>query len=297
MTADSVSVVIPVRDGSRWLRDCLEAVLREADGAPVIVVDDGSTDGSAAIAVECGAVVVAGEGGGPYQARNLGWQQAGTDLVAFTDVRCRPHAGWLAGLVRAMQDPAVAVAGGDVIALAGPGPATRYVAKWQPLAPEHGLGHPFLPFLPTCNIITRRSVLAGLGGFREIRSGGDLDFSWRAQLAGLGTIGYAEGAAVDWIPRATVAEVRRQWYRYGAAKPSLWDSYREHGLDVQPPLPMTRFAFHQLRLLVQGLRSSPARQWDVELVSLLCQWEFRRGYAKQWAQHQAQHRAQQAVRS
>jgi GT2 family glycosyltransferase len=279
---DVVSVVIPVRNGAPWLGDCLAAVGREAAGATVIVVDDGSTDGSADLASASGATVVTGSGVGPYHARNLGWRSTTTPLVAFTDVRCRPRPGWLAGLVRAMDDPALAVAGGDVVAQAGKGPAQRYVAKWQPLAPEHGLGHSFLPFLPTCNIVTRRTVLTELEGFREIRSGGDLDFSWRAQLAGLGKIGYAEGAAVDWVPRATVSEVRRQWYRYGAAKPALWAGYRQHGLDVQPPVPLVRFAAHQLRLFLRGLRANPVREWDVELVSLLCQWEFRRGYVEQW---------------
>ncbi|MCW2542742.1 MAG: glycosyltransferase [Frankiales bacterium] len=282
MTTDLVSVVVPVKDGTPWLRDCLEAVLREAQGSPVVVVDDGSTDGSAELAEQCGATVIRGDGAGPYHARNLGWRSTSTELVVFTDVRCRPRPGWLAGLVRSLDDREVAVAGGDVIALAGEGAATRYVAKWQPLAPQHGLGHAFLPFLPTCNLITRRRVLTALDGFREIRSGGDLDFSWRAQLAGLGTIAYASGAAVEWVPRATVREVRRQWYRYGAAKPTLWESYREHGLDVQPPMPLGRFGYHQARLFLRGLRDNPIGQWDVELVSLLCQWEFRRGYRQQW---------------
>jgi glycosyltransferase involved in cell wall biosynthesis len=277
----SVCVVIPVRDGGALLGPCLDAVLREADGASVVVVDDGSTDGSAALARERGAQVLQRDGGGPYRARNAGWSSTDTDLVVFTDTRCRPHPGWLSGLVRAMDDPALAVAGGDVVALSGPSAAQRYVAKWQPLAPDRGLGHPFLPFLPTCNIITRRSVLEAVEGFREIRSGGDLDFCWRVQLAGLGTVGYAPGAGVDWVPRETLAEVLRQWYRYGSAKPALWRDYHQHGLGVAPPLPWAKQAYWEGRAFLRGLRRNPLRDWDVEVVDRLAQLAYTRGYRKQ----------------
>lgn len=278
---EQVTVVIPVRDAAELLGPCLDAVLADAAGAPVVVVDDGSTDGSAELAAERGAEVLHREAGGPYRARNAGWRSTDTDLVVFTDARCRPHPGWLRGLARALDDPAVAIAGGDVVALSGPGPAQRYVAKWQPLAPDRGLRHPFLPFLPTCNIVTRRSVLEAVDGFREIRSGGDLDFCWRVQLAGLGTVGYAEGAGVDWLPRATVREVYRQWYRYGAAKPSLWQEYRARGLEVEPPLPWAKFLYWEGRALGRGLRTSAVRDWDVELVDRLCQLAFTRGYRDQ----------------
>ncbi|MBC7677947.1 MAG: glycosyltransferase [Pseudorhodobacter sp.] len=278
----NVSIVLPVRDGRAWLGPGLDAVLREAGDSPVIVVDDGSTDGSADLAESHGVQVLRLGGGGPYRARNAGWRGTATELVVFTDVRCRPHPGWLAGLVRVMHDPSIAVAGGDVVALTGPGPAQRYAAKWQPLAPEHGLEHPFLPFLPTCNIITRRTVLDAVGGFREMRSGGDLDFSWRAQLASLGQINYAPDAGVDWVPRATVREVVRQWYRYGSAKPRLWEDYRQYGLDIAPPVGSLKFAYGEGRNLLRGLRTNPVRQWDVEVVDRLCQWSFRRGYREQF---------------
>jgi glycosyltransferase involved in cell wall biosynthesis len=276
-----VSIVIPVRDGAGLLAACLDRVVAEADGAAVVVVDDGSSDGSAKIAEQRGATVIRQGGGGPYRARNAGWQSTDTDLVVFTDVRCRPHPGWLQGLVAAMKDDGVAIAGGDVVAQSGPRVAQRYVAKHQPLAPVHGLNHPVRPYLPTCNIVTRRSVLLGVDGFREIRSGGDLDFSWRAQLAGLGRVAFAPGAGVDWVPRETVREVRRQWYRYGAAKPALWQSYRDQGLDATPPPDVLRFIKSQGLQVWRDIRADGLRQADVAVLGVLCQWSFRRGYLEQ----------------
>jgi glycosyltransferase involved in cell wall biosynthesis len=277
----TTTVVIPVKDGEALLPACLDAVLREADPSQVVVVDDGSADRSAELAERRGVTLIRRSGGGPYGARNEGWRSTDSELVVFTDSRCRPHSGWLTGLRAALDDPGVAIAGGDVVAQTGPGPAQRYVAKWQPLAPSRGLSHPFMPFLPTCNIVTRRSVLEAVGGFRELRSGGDLDFCWRVQLAGLGTVAYAPGAGVDWVPRETVREVYRQWYRYGAAKPALWSEYRQHGLEVEPLPSVARQAYGEARALLRGLRRSPVREWDVEVVDRLAQIAFSRGYRKQ----------------
>lgn len=281
----SVGVVLPVHNGGALLSPCLTAVMREAKatGATVVVVDDASTDDSASEAARAGARVLRrATAGGPYVARNEGWRSLDVDHVVFVDARCRPHSGWLQALVASLEDPACAIAGGDVHALTGPRPAQRYVAKWQPLAPEHGLGHPFLPFLPTCNVVTRRSVLEAVDGFRPMRSGGDLDFSWRVQLAGLGQVRYAPGAGVDWVPRETVREVRRQWYRYGSAKPALWADYSGAGLTVDPPRPAWKFAYGEARALLKALTRTRPSQWDVEVVDRLCQLAFYQGYVKQW---------------
>lgn len=281
----SVAVVVPVRDGAELLDAALESIGAEAErhGAVVLVVDDASQDDSAAVAERRGATVIRRKvAGGPYAARNAGWQAADADLVVFTDVRCRVHPGWLAGLVEAMVDPTVAVCGGDVVALSGSSAAERYVHKWQPLQPDRGLSHDFLPFLPTCNLATRRSVLAAVDGFRPIRSGGDLDFCWRVQLAGLGRVVYAPDAGVDWVPRRGTRAVVRQWYRYGAAKPTLYRDYARHGYQVEPPPATTRIWVREARRFVSALRRVPAREWDVEVVDRLCQLAWWRGYRREW---------------
>jgi glycosyltransferase involved in cell wall biosynthesis len=84
----TVSVIVPVRDGAAYLGDALASVLAQ-DVAPleVIVVDDGSTDGSAAVAAAAGPSVrvLAGSFGGAAAARNAGVAAARGDLLAFVD--------------------------------------------------------------------------------------------------------------------------------------------------------------------------------------------------------------------
>jgi glycosyltransferase involved in cell wall biosynthesis len=83
-----VSVVIPVRDGARYLGPAIESVLAQ-DGVDVdvVVVDDGSTDASAAVARAYAPEVrlLDSDGAGPAAARNAGVRAARGTHVAFLD--------------------------------------------------------------------------------------------------------------------------------------------------------------------------------------------------------------------
>jgi GT2 family glycosyltransferase len=85
-TRPSVSVIIPVRNGAAHLRSCLQALAQSISDFECIVVDDGSTDHSAEIAHESGAIVLTtGDMQGPAAARNLGAAAAKSDLLLFLD--------------------------------------------------------------------------------------------------------------------------------------------------------------------------------------------------------------------
>jgi GT2 family glycosyltransferase len=96
--AATISLVMPVYNGERVLRQSLEplmAMCRSGELAEVIVVDDGSIDGSAALAAECGARVVASGGRlGPGGARNVAASIAIGEILWFVDadVVVRPDA-------------------------------------------------------------------------------------------------------------------------------------------------------------------------------------------------------------
>ncbi len=82
-----VSIVIPARDSERTLPETLESVAGLDTQQPfeVIVVDDGSTDATAALAADAGARVIACEGRGVADARNTGARHARGDIVLFAD--------------------------------------------------------------------------------------------------------------------------------------------------------------------------------------------------------------------
>jgi glycosyltransferase involved in cell wall biosynthesis len=83
-----VSVVIPVFNGERFLREAVESVLAQKySPVEIIIVDDGSTDGTATVARSLSETVryLHQTNQGPAAARNRGIKQARGSLIAFAD--------------------------------------------------------------------------------------------------------------------------------------------------------------------------------------------------------------------
>jgi glycosyltransferase involved in cell wall biosynthesis len=98
VAAPSLSVVIPVRDEAGHLAATIDALLAALDGsgfeAELIVVDDGSTDGSADVARSKadGRIpvrVLSQANSGRFEARRAGLFEASADSVLFLDSRVR----------------------------------------------------------------------------------------------------------------------------------------------------------------------------------------------------------------
>ena len=84
-----VSLIIPVYNEAPFLKRCLDSVANQTDkSAQIIIVDDGSTDGSAEICDEykkCGFEVYHKKNGGVSSARNFGLKKATGEYVTFLD--------------------------------------------------------------------------------------------------------------------------------------------------------------------------------------------------------------------
>lgn len=81
-----VAVVIPAHNAAPYLQFALDSVQQQTERPEqVIVVDDGSTDGTAEIAERCGATVLRQAQRGPAAARNCGLAAATAEFVAFLD--------------------------------------------------------------------------------------------------------------------------------------------------------------------------------------------------------------------
>src|SRR3982074_1756325 len=99
-----VSVVVASHDRPARLAALLEALRAQElgrDAFEVVVVDDGSAPGTAAVLDaernrgELDLVVLRHERArGPAAARNAGWRRARASLIAFTDDDCRPPPHW-----------------------------------------------------------------------------------------------------------------------------------------------------------------------------------------------------------
>ncbi|HEX3392098.1 MAG TPA: glycosyltransferase family A protein, partial [Solirubrobacteraceae bacterium] len=91
-----VSVVIPVKDGERYLPELLDALAREAPDE-VLVIDSGSSDRSLEIVAAAGVrlVTIEPDEFGHGRTRNLGMELTGSELVCFLTQDATPCPGWL----------------------------------------------------------------------------------------------------------------------------------------------------------------------------------------------------------
>jgi GT2 family glycosyltransferase len=229
-----VSVVIPAHNAVSVLSEQLTAVGKAvaAYGRPVevLVVDNRSTDGTAALAASAGfAVVAATDAAGPGYARNAGAKAARGDLLAFCDADDVVEPGWLSGLVEAASAGADAVAGGiDHETLNDPG-----LRSWRaPLQSDSlpVLGE-YLPYAMTANCAMWADVFEALGGFDEWfgRSSEDVDFFWRLQLAGF-RLAFAADAVVQYRHRSDLRHLVKQHYQYGRSEAYCYRKYRSAGM-------------------------------------------------------------------
>lgn len=111
-----ITVVIPVKDDGALLDLCLTLLERQTRRADqVIVVDNGSSDDSAQVALRHGAIVLCQPEPGIGAAATLGYDAASGGIIARCDADSRPPADWLERIV------AVLDAQPEAIAITGPG--------------------------------------------------------------------------------------------------------------------------------------------------------------------------------
>ena len=120
--AARISVVIPVKDDDTELARCLRALARQTVPADeVIVVDNGSTDASAAVALAFGARLVRCETPGIPAASAAGYDAAEGDVILRLDADCVPDESWIAAMVTAFAArPDVAAFSGGARFIDGP---------------------------------------------------------------------------------------------------------------------------------------------------------------------------------
>jgi glycosyltransferase involved in cell wall biosynthesis len=173
----TVGVIVPVRDGVDHLGACLEGVLAQVPRpGDIVVIDGGSTDGSAELAASfTGVRVVAQAGSGLGGARNEALQAARGDLVAFCDSDDRWPADSLARRIEHLTD----TPGCD--AVIGRVMTTAMADESVPEGRAARLGVPVPGYTPGA-LLARREVFDGVGGFDEqMHIGADSD--WFVRLA------------------------------------------------------------------------------------------------------------------
>lgn len=178
-----VSVIVPARDAAPTLPRLLAGLGSQTlEGAELILVDDGSSDATVALAEAASPAprVLRAERRGPAAARNQGAAAAGAPVLAFVDADCAPTPAWLERGLAALE-------GADLVQGAvlprpdrpvGPFDRSLWVTQRSSL-------------FESANLLVRRDLFERLGGFESWLGqetgkelGEDVWFGWRARRAG-----------------------------------------------------------------------------------------------------------------
>ncbi len=218
-----ISVVVCTYNGARTIRDCFESLERLAyPDYEVIVVDDGSTDATAAIARQYHCRLIQTENRGLASARNTGLKEASGEIVAYIDDDAYPDPHWLTYLAATFLTTSHAAVGGPNLAPPGDGPIAECVAR-APGGPVHVLlSDRQAEHIPGCNMAFRKARLEAIGGFDpQFRTAGDdVDVCWCLQERGW-TLGFSAAAMVWHHRRNSVRTYWKQQIGYGRAEAML----------------------------------------------------------------------------
>ena len=217
----SMRVIICAYNAAATLDECLRHTMAlEYPNLEIVVVDDGSTDNTAAIARQyAGVRLVSIEHSGLGAARNEGLRASTGDLVAYLDSDAYPSPEWPFYLVLGLDRANVGGVGGPNLAPRTDPLGSQVVAQ-SPGGPAHVLlADDRAEHVPGCNMAFWRLVLDEVAGFDPVytAAGDDVDVCWKV-LDRRWEIGFHAAAVVWHHRRGGLLHYLRQQRGYGRAE-------------------------------------------------------------------------------
>ena len=269
MSQPVLSVIVPVLNAAATLDHQLEALARQAQdrACEILVADNGSTDGSPELAaawqdkVPALRIIDASAHRGAGASRNAAARVARGDAFAFCDADDIVQPGWIAGYADAARHHDLAA-----------GAIFHFSDRGRPVPPyrrrpstKASVVLDFLPFADSANLMVVRKAFEAVGGFSEdLDRSGDVDLSWRLQLAGY-KLHFEPTAIVAKREKSQLEDLWRQEVAWGAADVELYLRFRDQGLRRSSPLTTARAKVRRVasRPEVAGFKNR--RRWIAQL--------------------------------
>jgi glycosyltransferase involved in cell wall biosynthesis len=257
------SIIVPAYQAAAVLPHCLDALCQqsiERARYEIIVVDDGSTDKTVAVAEQAlqnrpPAQVIRATHGGPAYARNLGAEAAQSDLLLFTDADCEPVPNWIEQLSNVFVDPAISGAKGTYRTR-----QTSLIARFVQQEYQERYDRlqrlTMIDFVDTHAAAYRREVFIEQGGFDAVgfptAAVEDQEFSFRLTASGHRLVFVPEAVVYHQHNTSLVRYFRRK-YNIGCWK---IDVLRRHPAKAMRDSHTPQIVKAQIALLALALMST-----------------------------------------
>jgi glycosyltransferase involved in cell wall biosynthesis len=184
-----VSVVVPVYNGQKTIEACLKALLNQTlplSAYEIIVVNDGSTDGTEQLVKQFPVRYFSQDNQGPAKARNFGVENASGDIILFTDSDCVPQRDWIELMTRPLRD-------GQITAVKGAYRTAQrsLVARFAQVEFEERYEllkkRPYIDFVDSYSAAFRKATFLEAGGFDTSfpkANNEDTEFSYKLNAMG-----------------------------------------------------------------------------------------------------------------
>lgn len=276
----NISIIIPTYNRKDKLRDCLKSLSAQEyteELNELIIVDDGSTDGTGEMVQELLASnprirYLYQSNKGPAAARNLGISQSRADIVAFSDNDCVLSPSWTRDMLAAHKAYPEAAAIGGVTKVDTANIKSAVSQSLSDGAIETDIsGTREVIFFPTCNVSFKRKYIAN-EAFNELfpyPAGEDLEFLWRIFKKGRRFI-YKQDIEVFHNCHPDLMSFLKQAYLYGRGNYLVQYIHKDHPLLKEIKiksnfsfifaaiinfLKITRFAYLMAKRLIQSYQN------------------------------------------
>lgn len=189
MSNPRFSIIIPAYNAEKTLSACLESLADQSvakEDYEIIVVDDGSTDGTAKIAKKFDVKYIFQTNQGPAAARNKGAGAAAAQIILFTDADCVPDHNWIREMVSPFGDR-------EIVGVKG-----AYKTRQTKLAARFAQAEfedrydllqksPSIDMIDTYSAAYKKDIFLSIGGFDEsfpVANNEDTDLSYRLSASG-----------------------------------------------------------------------------------------------------------------
>jgi len=234
-----ISVVMPVLNEEKYIRDCLHSILDNTVlPKEIIVCDGGSVDRTVEIVKEFPNIIIldnvhktAASG------RNIGIEHASGEIIAFTDGDCYVDNTWIEQIQQCFSSKDIDGLRGKITPAES---GNRYEIFWNNVAlnvvmtfdnvPRRIMSKSVKECLVTANCAYKREALLKLNGF-DIWFGNnaeDTDLSWRALGSQL-FLYYQPSVKVYAHGATTLRSIRQKSFRNGVSSSKL---QKRHGKRI-----------------------------------------------------------------